>query len=80
VSKQIFSALNAADVKYLVVDGLAVNAYGYERLMRDVAFGTRPQNLADIAELEKIEKLKQSGLRSDQKRTVRASWMGVLHF
>jgi hypothetical protein len=55
-----FSALNAADVKYLVVDGLAVNAYEYERLTRDVAFGTRPQNLADIAELEKIEKLKQS--------------------
>jgi hypothetical protein len=32
----IFNALNAADVKYLVVGGLAVNAYGYERLTRDV--------------------------------------------
>jgi hypothetical protein len=32
----IFSALNAADVKYLVVGGLAVNAYGYERLTRAV--------------------------------------------
>jgi len=32
----IFSALNAADVKYLAVDGLAVNAYGYERLTRDI--------------------------------------------
>ncbi len=32
----IFAALNAADVKYLVVGGLAVVAHGYERLTRDV--------------------------------------------
>ena len=43
----IFSALNAADVKYLVVDGLAVNAYGYERLTRDVdlVIGLEPENI-----------------------------------
>ncbi len=32
----IVKALNGAKVKYLVVGGLAVNAYGYERLTRDV--------------------------------------------
>src|SRR5205814_8609710 len=43
----IFSALNAADVKYLVVGGLAVNAYGYERLTRDVdlVIGLEPENI-----------------------------------
>ena len=32
----IVRALNAADVEYLIVDGLAVNAHGYERLTQDV--------------------------------------------
>ena len=32
----IVKALNGAKVKYLIVGGLAVNAYGYERLTRDV--------------------------------------------
>jgi predicted nucleotidyltransferase len=32
----IFKALNNARVKYLIVGGLAVVAYGYERLTRDV--------------------------------------------
>lgn len=32
----IFGALNAAEVRYLVVGGLAVVAHGYERLTRDV--------------------------------------------
>jgi len=43
----IFSALNAADVKYLLVGGLAVNAYGYERLTRDVdlVIGLEPENI-----------------------------------
>jgi hypothetical protein len=43
----IFSALNAVDVKYLVVGGLAVNAYGYERLTRDVdlVIGLEPENI-----------------------------------
>ena len=43
----IFSALNAADVKYLVVGGLAVNAYGYERLTRDVdlVIDLEPENI-----------------------------------
>ena len=32
----IIKALNGAKVKYLIVGGLAVNAYGYERLTKDV--------------------------------------------
>ena len=32
----IVKALNDADVKYLIVGGLAVNAHGYVRLTRDV--------------------------------------------
>ena len=31
----IVRALNAAQVQYLIVGGLAVNAHGYERLTRD---------------------------------------------
>ena len=43
----IFGALNAAAVKYLVVGGLAVNAYGYERLTRDLdlVIGLEPENI-----------------------------------
>ena len=32
----IVSALNKAEAKYLIVDGLAVNAHGFVRLTRDV--------------------------------------------
>jgi len=32
----IVRALNTADVQYLIVSGLAVNAHGYERLTQDV--------------------------------------------
>lgn len=32
----IIRALNSAQVQYLIVDGLAVNAHGYVRLTRDV--------------------------------------------
>jgi len=32
----LIRALNEADVKYLIVGGLAVNAYGYERMTHDV--------------------------------------------
>jgi hypothetical protein len=32
----IVRALNTADVQYLIVDGLAVNAHGFVRLTRDV--------------------------------------------
>ena len=32
----IVRALNAAEVEYLIVGGLAVNAHGYERLTQDV--------------------------------------------
>jgi hypothetical protein len=43
----IVSALNKAEVKYLIVDGLAVNAHGYERLTRDVdlVIGLEPENI-----------------------------------
>jgi hypothetical protein len=32
----IVRALNRANVQYLIVEGLAVNAYGFVRLTRDV--------------------------------------------
>jgi hypothetical protein len=32
----IVSALNKAEAKYLIVDGLAVNTHGFVRLTRDV--------------------------------------------
>ena len=32
----IMRALNTAEVQYLIVGGLAVNAHGYVRLTRDV--------------------------------------------
>jgi hypothetical protein len=43
----IVRALNAANVQYLVVGGLAVNAHGYERLTRDVdlVIGLEPENI-----------------------------------
>jgi hypothetical protein len=43
----IVGALNAAEVRYLIVGGLAVNAYGYERLTRDVdlVIGLQPENI-----------------------------------
>jgi hypothetical protein len=45
--KAIFSALNTADVRYLVIGGLAVNAYGYERMTRDLdlVIGLEPNNI-----------------------------------
>jgi hypothetical protein len=36
--EKIFSALNAANVRYLVAGGLAVNAHGYVRYTKDVDF------------------------------------------
>jgi hypothetical protein len=43
----IFKALNDAGVKYLVVGGLAVNAYGYERFTRnvDLVIGLERENI-----------------------------------
>jgi hypothetical protein len=43
----ISSALNAADIKHLVVGGLAVNPDGYERLTRDLdlVIGLEPENI-----------------------------------
>jgi len=45
--KAIVGALNQAEVHYLVVGGLAVNAHGYERLTRDLdlVIGLEPGNL-----------------------------------
>jgi predicted nucleotidyltransferase len=43
----IVGALNAAQVQYLIVGGLAVNAHGYERATRDVdlVIGLQPDNI-----------------------------------
>jgi hypothetical protein len=43
----IIRALNVANVQYLIVGGLAVNAHGYERLTRDVdlVIGLEPSNI-----------------------------------
>ena len=40
-------ALNTAEVEYLIVGGLAVNAHGYERLTQDVDLVIRlaPRNI-----------------------------------
>ncbi len=45
--KLIIESLNNAGVQYLVVGGLAVIAYGYERLTRDVdiVIGLNPENI-----------------------------------
>jgi predicted nucleotidyltransferase len=43
----IVRALNTVEVQYLIVGGLAVNAYGYERLTQDVdlVIGLAPDNI-----------------------------------
>ncbi|MHB0981457.1 MAG: nucleotidyl transferase AbiEii/AbiGii toxin family protein [Thermoleophilia bacterium] len=43
----ILRALQAANVRYLVVGGVAVNAYGYQRLTQDLdlVIGLRPDNV-----------------------------------
>jgi hypothetical protein len=43
----IVKALNAAQVQYLIVGGLAVGAHGYDRLTADVdlVIGLQPQNI-----------------------------------
>jgi predicted nucleotidyltransferase len=43
----IVKALNGAQVQYLIVGGLAVNAHGYERATRDVdlVIGLQPDNI-----------------------------------
>jgi len=43
----IVRALNTAEVEYLIVGGLAVNAHGYERLTQDVdlVIGLAPNNI-----------------------------------
>jgi hypothetical protein len=45
--EQIFCALNAAKVQYLVAGGLAVNAHGYLRYTKDVDFVVQllPENI-----------------------------------
>lgn len=51
-------ALNDAKVRYLIVGGLAVNAYGYERLTIavDLVIGLQPSNI-----IRGIEVLKEIG-------------------
>lgn len=54
---QIFRALNAAGVQYLVTGGLAVNAHGYLRFTKDVDFVVRlvPDNIRKaFAALEEL--------------------------
>jgi hypothetical protein len=43
----IVRALKAAEVQYLIVGGVAVNAHGYERLTRDLdlVIGLEPENI-----------------------------------
>jgi len=43
----VIEALNKARVEYLIVGGLAVNAYGYERLTGDIdlVIGLEPDNI-----------------------------------
>lgn len=45
--EEIVRSLNAADVQYLIVGGLAVNAHGYERLTRDLdlVIGLETENI-----------------------------------
>jgi len=45
----IFRALNDAGVRYLVADGLAVNAHGYLRYTKDVDFvvALEPDNIIE---------------------------------
>ena len=43
----IVGALNAAEARYLIVGGVAINAHGYERLTRDVdlVIALEPENI-----------------------------------
>lgn len=57
----LFSALNKARVRYLVVGGIAVNIYGIERATADIDLVEmkektgRPQDIADVFYLRKIQ-------------------------
>ena len=54
----IVRALNEAEVRYLIVDGLAVIAHGYERLTQDVdlVIGLQPENIVrGLRSLQSIE-------------------------
>jgi hypothetical protein len=46
-AEAVFDALNRAEVAYLVVGGLAVNAYGYVRMTMDIdlVIALSPQNI-----------------------------------
>jgi len=53
----IIRALNASDVRYLIVGGLAVNAHGFERMTKDIDLVMHlvPDNIvAGLAALAKI--------------------------
>lgn len=51
--KIIFEALEAADVDYLLVGGVAVNLYGYNRFTGDIdiILGLNPENLDKMSNL-----------------------------
>jgi hypothetical protein len=58
----IVRALKAAEVRYLIVGGIAVNAHGYERLTRDVdlVIGLEPENIIRGLRTLGEQKLKES--------------------
>jgi len=53
----IVRALNAADVRYLVAGGLAVNAHGYARFTNDVDLVIRLTETGILAAFKALEKI-----------------------
>ena len=51
--REIFVALNAANIRYLVVGGVAVNLHGYSRFTGDldILLALDPQNLDGLAKI-----------------------------
>ena len=56
-AESVFRALNDADVKYLVVGGLAVVAHGYARMTADIdlVIGLEPSNI--VKGLQALERI-----------------------
>jgi hypothetical protein len=59
-AEAVFDALNRADVAYLVVGGLAVNAHGYVRMTMDIdlVIALNPENI-----LKALHALKEACFR-----------------
>ncbi|MGB7769228.1 MAG: nucleotidyl transferase AbiEii/AbiGii toxin family protein [Verrucomicrobiia bacterium] len=53
----IVRALNAAEARYLVAGGLAVNAHGYARFTNDVDLVIRPTETDILAAFKALEKI-----------------------